>query len=314
MLKKRWGIIIICLLMMTNTVWGLYTYIEPEMLVRRSDVIVFAQIVEETGIINKSEIFNRRGAEPGFTADTQWKIKVYDILKNRTNKEIIKGEMTLVTPGAKEATAHMSTDYELGEIGTYTLLFLTECMNEDKEIYYVPITTQGIVTLEEIYPNDRAKTLQINNVKDNHKKETYYVRCFQEIEKWIRKIENNDPVYILENKVKGKYDLEGIIRENHTYFSSKDLGEVLGINVEWKEKTHVLEIKDLRGKTISLVLGSTTAKINGTDVTIELAPILENGRSYLPVRVLTQLLGEDISYIKEGNNYIYKINSTNMLE
>ncbi len=168
--------------------------------------------------------------------------------------------------------------------------------------------------LEEIYPNDRAKTLQINNVKDNHKEEIYYIRCFREIEKWIKKIEKNEPVYILESKVKGKYDLEGIIRENHTYFNSKNLGEVLVVKVEWKEKIRVLEIKDSERKTISLVLGSITAKINGTDTIIKLAPIVKNGKSYLPVRVLAQLLGENISYIKEGNNHIYKINSANMLE
>lgn len=300
--------------MMTNTVLGMYVYIKPEMLVRRSDVIVLAQIVEEIGMIDKSKIFDRRGAEPGFTADTQWKIKVYDILKNRTDREIIKGEMTIVTPGAREAIAHMSTDYELGEIGTYTLLFLTEYMNEDEEIYYMPITPQGIVILKEVYLNDRTKTLQINNLKDRHKKETYYVQCFQEIEKWISRIENNDPVYLLEDTVRRKYDLEGFIRKNHTYFSLKDLGEALGVKVEWKEKTRVIEIKDLDKRTISLVLGSTTAKINGIDSTIELAPILENGKTYLPVRILVQLLGEDISYIKQGNNHIYRINSTNKLE
>lgn len=314
MLKKRWGIILICLLMMANTILGCYIYIEPEMLVRRSDVIVLAQIVEEIGMIHKSETFDRRGAESGFTADTQWKIKVYDILKNRTNREIIKGEMTIVTPGAREATTHISTDYELGEIGTYTLLFLTECMNEDKEIYYMPITPQGIVTLKEVYPNNITKTLQINNLKDKPEKDTYYVKCFKEIEKWVTRIENNDSVYILEDSVRGKYDLEGLIRKNHTYFSLKDLGEVLGVKVEWIERKRLIEISGLDKRTISLELGSTTAKIDGTEVTIELAPIFENGKTYLPVRILVQLLGGDISYIKQNNDHIYKFSSTNKLE
>ena len=314
MLKKRLGIIMICLLMMTNTVLGLYAKIEPEMLVKRSDMVVLAQIIEETGMTNKSEMFDRSGGEPRFTADTQWKIEVCDILKNRTNREITKGEMTIVTPGAKEATMHMSTDYELGEKGIYVLLFLRECMNEDKEIYYVPITPQGIVILKAFYPNDRTKTLQINNIADEYREESYYIRCFEEIEKWIRKVESNEPVYLMDSEVREKYELEGFIRENHTYFASKDLGEALGVKVEWKEKARILEIKDSGKSTIELILGSTTAKVNGKEVTLEVAPIFENGKSYLPVRILVQLLGKDISYIKQGNNYIYTISLVNTFE
>lgn len=200
----------------------------------------------------------------------------------------------------------MSTDFKLGEIGEYVLLFLEEQVDENNQVDYMIHTPQRIVTLRQVYQADRDKTLQFNNLKDMSNDEAYYVKCFDEIKRGIKNIESKTPIYISECITGGRYEIEGFIKNNYTYIALKDLEEVFGVQVKWQAKTHTIVIKDDE-TTIELFPNSKKILVNNIATAIDTVPIIENGKSYLPVRMLVQVLGKDISYKKQGNVYMYYI-------
>lgn len=283
---------------------GSFAAIEPETLVRNSDIIVAAQILSEDGMVNEEEFYNRNGESERFTADTQWSIQVYDVLKNTTHKNLTNETLQIITPGAKEATMHTSTDFELGEVGEYVLLFLVEQVDENNEVVYRIGTPQRIMTLQQVHQGDREKTLQYNNVKDIRGESTYYLKCFNEIQRWIRNIESKAPIYISKCVTGGNYEIRGFIKNNYTYIALKDLEEVFWVQVKWDAKTHTILINN-ENTAITLVPNSKKAVINKMETTIDIAPIVEDGKSYLPMRTIAKILGKEMSCTKQGNIYKY---------
>ncbi len=62
--------------------------------------------------------------------------------------------------------------------------------------------------------------------------------------------------------------------------------------------------------TIELFPNSKKMVVNNTEKNIDMAPILESGKSYLPIRVVAQALGKDVTYKKQGNAYMYEIHES----
>jgi hypothetical protein len=74
----------------------------------------------------------------------------------------------------------------------------------------------------------------------------------------------------------------------------------LGGSVEWDGKERKVTAK-LANNTLELWIGNNTAKINGISTPIyaedpNVAPILINGRSYVPVRFVCEKLGAVVSW------------------
>lgn len=304
MRKRHYIIMLMCLLGLYNMVFGSFIFIQPEVIVKGADIVVVAQIMAEEGMVNQEEFYDRNGQDVRFTADTRWQIKVFDVLKNMTNRQLTNEQVCVITPGAKGATMHMGTDFELGEIGEYVLLFLTERVDDNNQVYYSLGTPQQIVTLQQVYQGNQEKTLQYNNVKDQSQDNAYYIKCFDEIQKWITKVERKDPIYISECVTGGNYEVEGFIKNNYTYIALKDLEEVFWARVEWDAKTRNISIKN-EDTTITLAPNSKKAVVNKVEVIIDMAPIIKDGKSYLPMRIVAKMLGKDMNCEKQGNIYKY---------
>ncbi len=303
MLKKK-CIVIICLLMISNNVLGIIIPIKPDVLVKGTDIIILAQIINEKGMINKETITKKNEEGEFFHADTEWEVKGLNVIKNITGKDLIKESMVVITPGSEDATVHMGSDLKLGEIGDYVLLFLKETHNQEE--HYIIDSSQQIIVLKEINQKSIDKVLNVNNVKVKVEKDDYYINCFNEINRWIKNVNDNKPVYIFTNSSGKRYQAECLIKSNYTYITLRDLEHVLGVQVNWKEKTHSVEIKDKKN-IIKVVKNSKIAYINNLEVAIDMPLVLENGKSYLPIKVLTRLLGKNIDYFREGSNYFYTL-------
>lgn len=66
----------------------------------------------------------------------------------------------------------------------------------------------------------------------------------------------------------------------------------LGAVVTWKEKTNSATIL-FYNKTMKFAVGSKVVNINGIDKTIPVAPEIKNGRTYLPMYILLNILNLD---------------------
>lgn len=100
--------------------------LSPEDLIKKSDVILIGDII---GQVDEDE--NKWV--------TYWNVKVYYYLKGEQKS----GEFTVGTPGVKNKSKIISTDYRLDQWGNTVLLFLRK-----KDDCYEPITPQGVVNLK----------------------------------------------------------------------------------------------------------------------------------------------------------------------
>ncbi|OPX92641.1 MAG: hypothetical protein A4E53_00369 [Pelotomaculum sp. PtaB.Bin104] len=101
------------------------------------------------------------------------------------------------------------------------------------------------------------------------------------------------------NGVEQTMDAAPYLKNDRTYLPIRFVAKAVGVpesNIIWNgdEQTVVL-IKD--STVVKLTIGSTTMTINGTPVTMDVAPeIVDPGRTMLPVRWVSQALGCDISW------------------
>ncbi len=73
------------------------------------------------------------------------------------------------------------------------------------------------------------------------------------------------------------------------------VSENLGFNVDWDGKTQTATITE-KNTTIQMAIGSNKPKVNGVSKTIDSEAKLKNGRTYVPVRFISEAMGEVVDY------------------
>ncbi|GGH25625.1 copper amine oxidase N-terminal domain-containing protein [Paenibacillus segetis] len=91
---------------------------------------------------------------------------------------------------------------------------------------------------------------------------------------------------------------EPVTENNHVQVPLRGIGEALGAKVGFSGKT-VTYVKD--EKTIELTLDSKLAIVDGKTVTMETAAKAVKGRTYVPLRFVSENLGETVSWDQVGN-------------
>nr|WP_242072776.1 copper amine oxidase N-terminal domain-containing protein [Brevibacillus laterosporus] len=77
------------------------------------------------------------------------------------------------------------------------------------------------------------------------------------------------------------------------------ISAALKADVKWDDKTRSVLIT--RGsQSITLYLDKKEATVNGKDITLETAPVLKNGRLFLPLRFVSEQLKTSVDWKEEG--------------
>ncbi|MCW1306205.1 MAG: stalk domain-containing protein [Candidatus Parvarchaeota archaeon] len=103
----------------------------------------------------------------------------------------------------------------------------------------------------------------------------------------------NSPYLTIDFTTTKAIDSQGskpIIKNGRTLIPIRTLIESLGGKVTWfdKEKKVLIE---LNGHSVTLFIGKTTALVDGSKATLDVAPEIINGRTYLPLRFISESLG-----------------------
>ena len=77
------------------------------------------------------------------------------------------------------------------------------------------------------------------------------------------------------------------------------IAEALGATVSYKEETEEIVI-DIDGKQILLKVGSDVMKVGNTEVKLDAPAFVEDGRTLVPVRAISEGLGKKVSYLEAG--------------
>ncbi len=104
-----------------------------------------------------------------------------------------------------------------------------------------------------------------------------------------------DSVYINVFGKTIKNDVAPKIVDNRTVLPIRVVAENLGADVDWDPTTQKVTIT--KGDTvIELFIGKTIAYVNGEPVQLDVAPFIENDRTYLPVRFVSEYLGAMVNW------------------
>lgn len=87
------------------------------------------------------------------------------------------------------------------------------------------------------------------------------------------------------------------LEDNRVQVPLRGIGEALEAKIGFSGKTVTYEKS---GKTIKLTLGSKTATVDGKSVTMDTVAIALNGRTYVPLRFVSENLGEKVEWDKVG--------------
>ena len=97
------------------------------------------------------------------------------------------------------------------------------------------------------------------------------------------------------NGVAKALDAAPVIRNSRTMLPVRFVAENLGATVGWDGATSTVTVTTDTTK-LEITIGATTAKINGTVVTLDSPAFIENSRTYLPVRFVAENLGAEVAW------------------
>ena len=90
-------------------------------------------------------------------------------------------------------------------------------------------------------------------------------------------------------------DAAPFIKDGRTLLPIRALIETLGGTVQWNAQTKTATVA-LGSRTVALTVGSTKALVNGSPVTLDVAPMIVKGRTFLPLRAVAENLGLDLAW------------------
>ncbi|QRG70773.1 copper amine oxidase N-terminal domain-containing protein [Brevibacillus choshinensis] len=95
-------------------------------------------------------------------------------------------------------------------------------------------------------------------------------------------------------------DVAPFIEKGRALVPVRAISASLKADVKWDGENRTVEV--VRGETkITLYLDSNEADVNGTKVKLETAPVLKNGRVFLPLRFIGEQLNAKVGYQEEGD-------------
>ncbi len=85
------------------------------------------------------------------------------------------------------------------------------------------------------------------------------------------------------------------VENDRSYLPVRFLCEEYGGTVDWHEETQTVNIH-IKEHEISLTIGDTAIIVDGEIVENDVAPVLRNGRTFLPLRALVDAIGKYVIY------------------
>ena len=102
---------------------------------------------------------------------------------------------------------------------------------------------------------------------------------------------DNISVYV--NDAKVAFDTDPIIENSRTLVPMRAVFEALGADVSWDQATYTATaVKD--DTTIVIAIGSDIMEVNDRDEALDVPAALEDDRTLVPLRAVSQALGYDV--------------------
>lgn len=108
-----------------------------------------------------------------------------------------------------------------------------------------------------------------------------------------------DNIKVLYNGSQLAFDVNPYIKDSRTLVPFRKILETLGATVSWDESSK--KVIAQKGSTqIQLKIGSREAMVNGKGVSLDVSPEISGGRTFVPLRFVSENLGASVSW--DGNS------------
>ncbi len=104
---------------------------------------------------------------------------------------------------------------------------------------------------------------------------------------------NNKTAYIGEQPC--RLDAAPFVTDNRTMVPFRFIGEALGADIHWDATDKAVAYR-LGGTTITMPISSKTITVNDSAQQVETAATLVDNRTFVPVRLVSEVLGAEVSY------------------
>lgn len=107
------------------------------------------------------------------------------------------------------------------------------------------------------------------------------------------------------NNEKVMLDAPAQIKDSRTFVPLRFIGERLGCEVEWDNATRKITIKD-KSKIIVMKAEEKVAYTNNDVFILDVAPFIEKGRTYVPLRFIGEALGCNVEYFADERKVVVR--------
>ena len=114
---------------------------------------------------------------------------------------------------------------------------------------------------------------------------------------------NAETLSVIYDGEKLDFDTEPEIIDGRVMVPMRGIFEAFGAKVKWDGDTQTVTAKK-KSKTVELSVGSNEMTKDGETVTADTAPIIENGRTLIPVRAVSELLELDVDWNEEERTVV----------
>lgn len=111
-------------------------------------------------------------------------------------------------------------------------------------------------------------------------------------------------------------DVAPFVDNNRTLVPIRVISENLGYNVNWDNQTQKVTVKN-ENKVVELTIGKKDVNINGNNSSIDVAPMIKNDRTFVPLRFISESFGNDVKWdndsrvVKIDKKVVIKSDTTN---
>ena len=92
-------------------------------------------------------------------------------------------------------------------------------------------------------------------------------------------------------------DVAPVIRNNHTMLPIRFIAEALGTTVNWNSENRTVQI--IKGnKAIEITIDNDVAIVNGIAKTLDSPAFIEDDRTFLPIRFVSENLGANVEWVE----------------
>jgi len=100
-------------------------------------------------------------------------------------------------------------------------------------------------------------------------------------------------------------DAPPFIMEGRTFVPVRFIAESFGAEVEWLKETETIVIRT-DDTTISMQIGNPIAMVNASVHQMDAPPVIQNGRTFVPVRFIAESFGAEVDWIKETETIVIR--------